>query len=224
MFVSELDSFVKKFHQLWRAGHNAHLDLDTYAGKAWVGLRLQLGDAPGPKHHQFHPREKVESPSRVRRRARRAAAKLAKNSSETDDDPANIVKEHDVIAENAKAEVDQLKVADKACKSDKEASIRTAEKVNANDVDANEHGYKYSTDHVSYCKVCEDGSDETNSEEDLAYHLMNNHEPEDVLKKYGKQYIEDNRYCVRRQSPFFNWFSTPPISKGGFSSNKYCNT
>ena len=30
MFVTELDSFVYKFHQLWNAGHSAHLDLDTH--------------------------------------------------------------------------------------------------------------------------------------------------------------------------------------------------
>ena len=112
------------------------------------------------------------SPSRLRSRARHAAAKLAntKNTLETEDDPSKISKEPIVIAENAKEnisvkEVDQLKVADKVCKSD--------EKVDTNDV---EHGYKYFIDHVSYSKICEEGSDKTNSEEDLAYH-----EPEDVL-------------------------------------------
>ena len=33
------------------AGETAHLDLDTHAGEAWVGLRVQLG---GPVHHQHH--------------------------------------------------------------------------------------------------------------------------------------------------------------------------
>ena len=60
------------------SGHTAHLDLDTCAGKAWVGLRVQLGHAPGPPHEQLHhppfqhPRRR-DSPSRMRRRARRAA-------------------------------------------------------------------------------------------------------------------------------------------------------
>ena len=49
MFVSELDSFILKFKQLWKAGHVAHLDVDASAGKAWVGLRVQLGD---PHDHQ----------------------------------------------------------------------------------------------------------------------------------------------------------------------------
>ena len=82
MFVTELDTFVKKFHQLWHDGFTAHLDLDTQAGNAWVGLRVQLGQAPGPPHWQVHPHPqqvhaKKESPSRQRRRDRRVAEKVA---------------------------------------------------------------------------------------------------------------------------------------------------
>ena len=40
MSVSEIDSFVKKFKNLWKAGYSAHLDLDTHSGQAWVGLRV----------------------------------------------------------------------------------------------------------------------------------------------------------------------------------------
>ena len=81
MFVTELDSFVHKFHQLWNAGYNAHLDLDTHAGYAWVGIRVQLGQVPGPLHHQVPPfsniQKKTESSSRQRRHARRAAERKA---------------------------------------------------------------------------------------------------------------------------------------------------
>ena len=77
MVVTELDSFVQKFHQLWKAGLNAHLDLDTHAGIAWVGLCVQLGHVPGPLHHQA-PQKNQDSPSRQRRRDRRAAARNAK--------------------------------------------------------------------------------------------------------------------------------------------------
>jgi hypothetical protein len=75
-YALEIDTFVKKFYQLWSAGRTAHLDVDTHAGKAWVGLRVQLGHAPGPLHHQHHPQKKTVSPSQQRRRARRAAARL----------------------------------------------------------------------------------------------------------------------------------------------------
>ena len=79
MYVTELDSFVKTFHQLWSEGLTAHLDLDTHAGNAWVGLRVQLGHVPGHLHQQpvqpFHQQvhKKVESPPRQRRCIRRAA-------------------------------------------------------------------------------------------------------------------------------------------------------
>ena len=206
-FVSELDSFVKILQQLWNAGHNAHLDLETSAGKAWVGLRLELGPAPGPHRHQFHPTMKEESPSWQRRRARGAAAKLTHSvkTSETEEISVEKVKEEIVFAEKAvKNTPVSSKIAEKAKSDDikpvEETFIHATEKV------------KYSTDHVSYCKVCEDGSEETNSEEDLAWHLMNNHDPEEVLDKYGRQFIDDKRYCVRKGSPFYSWFSTPPIS------------
>ena len=211
MCVSELDSFVKKFQQLWNAGLNAHLDLDTSAGKAWVGLRLELGHAPGLHQHQVHPTMKEESPSRQRRRARRAAAKLTHSvkTLETEEISAEKVKVEIVIAEKAventpDEEIVPSKIAEKAKSDDvkpvEETFTHATEEV------------KYSTDHVSYCKVCEDGSEETNSEEDLAWHLMNNHDPEEVLDKYGRQFIDDKRYCVRKGSPFYSWFSTPPIS------------
>ena len=82
MSVKELDSFVKKFYQLWSAGYSAHLDLESHSGKAWVGLRVQLGHAPpGHLHHPLRPAypqphyRKPDSPSRQRRRDRRAAAR-----------------------------------------------------------------------------------------------------------------------------------------------------
>ena len=74
MDVTELDSFVKKFHQLWKAGFTVHLDLDAHAGKAWVGICAQLGDAPGPVHQQFHPHR---SHSYLRRQERRCQAAQA---------------------------------------------------------------------------------------------------------------------------------------------------
>ena len=41
----EIDSFLIKVKQLWKAGFNAHLDIDSCDGKAWIGLKLQLGSA-----------------------------------------------------------------------------------------------------------------------------------------------------------------------------------
>ena len=76
MHVTELDTFVDKFKQLWISGLDAHLDVESHAGQAWVGLRLHLGYVPGPLLHPPHnPRRARDSPARQRRRARRAAAR-----------------------------------------------------------------------------------------------------------------------------------------------------
>ena len=110
MFVTELDSFVKKFHQLWSDGHSAHLDLDTHAGRAWVGLRVQLGNAP-PGHlfrppHPQPPYRKPESPSRQRRRDRRAAAarkteaEKASNFENAEEAGSNVIADEAVIEDN----------------------------------------------------------------------------------------------------------------------------
>jgi hypothetical protein len=110
MIVTELDTFVRKFHQLWSNGLTAHLDLDTHAGNAWVGLRVQLGQVPGPPHQQVQPfpqpvHKKGESPSRQRRRARRAAAKAASTANSE-------AVEADKVENETTEDVDDEKVAD----------------------------------------------------------------------------------------------------------------
>ena len=39
------------FHQLWKAGDTAHLNLDTHAGQAWIGLRTPLGHFGQPRQY-----------------------------------------------------------------------------------------------------------------------------------------------------------------------------
>ena len=106
MVVTELDSFLNKFHQLWKDGFTAHLDLDTHAGNAWVGLRVQLGhQVPGTTpHHPVHP-YKSDS-SRQRRRARRLAAREQVNNEVAEEAilfPEEEVREevHNEVAEEA---------------------------------------------------------------------------------------------------------------------------
>ena len=86
MFVSELDTFVRKFKQLCFEGYEAHLNLESHAGKVWAGMHVQLGEARGPLHHQQHERPQLprrqqaaNGPSRQRRRARREAARQHAN-------------------------------------------------------------------------------------------------------------------------------------------------
>ena len=79
MYDTELETFIKKFKSLWYSGLDAHLDVETHVGQAWVSLRVQLGQAPGPLHYQVKPQfphhKPRKSPSRERRQARRAAAR-----------------------------------------------------------------------------------------------------------------------------------------------------
>ena len=73
MHMRELQSFIFKFHQLWKAGVTARLDLETHAGQAWVGLRVQLGHVHQHQHgNQQTPRR---SPAYYRRQERRKTAK-----------------------------------------------------------------------------------------------------------------------------------------------------
>ena len=80
MFDSELNSFLTKFHQLRKSGATAHLDVDTYAGQAWVGLRVMLG----PIQHQPSSSQRHRSPSYFRRQERRRAARQSNEESESD--------------------------------------------------------------------------------------------------------------------------------------------
>ena len=82
MDVSELDKFILQFKHLWRSGHNAHLNLECHAGQAWVGIRVRLGQEPGL---QTQKKTCKNSPSRQRRRARRAAAKCAKGDHQAEE-------------------------------------------------------------------------------------------------------------------------------------------
>ena len=85
MAFTELNSFIHKFNQLWHSGKSAHLDIDTHAGEAWVGLRVRLGHAPHQKVFHDLSRNKVtsDSPSRQRRRAKRAAERELVNVEQT---------------------------------------------------------------------------------------------------------------------------------------------
>ena len=77
-----IGKFYLQVHQLWAAGETAHLDLDTHAGKAWVGLRVNLDQV----HQQPNPsRPQRRSPSYYRRQEkRRAAGATAAETSEVE--------------------------------------------------------------------------------------------------------------------------------------------
>ena len=43
MAVHEIDSFIQKFKDLWKCCFDSHLDVDTHAGQARVGLSVGMG-------------------------------------------------------------------------------------------------------------------------------------------------------------------------------------
>ena len=134
MVVTELDSFLTKFNQLWSAGHSAHLDLESHSGRAWVGLCVQLGHVPpGHLHHPLNPPQpqepyrngKPDSPFRQRRRERRAAAH--KNEAEEASKKENAeVADPTVIAETAVHE-ENSEIIDSTDQND-ETPVEEAEK------------------------------------------------------------------------------------------------
>jgi hypothetical protein len=65
MALTELDTFVQKFKQLWKSDQDAHLNLESHAGKAWVGLRLRLGEEPGPSQKTYKLPKTTNSPSKM---------------------------------------------------------------------------------------------------------------------------------------------------------------
>ena len=113
MFITELDTFVKKFPQLWNDGVTAHLDLDTHAGDAWVGFRVRLGPVPVPLHHEVHPYHQ-EVPRKEKANVVRATDTEAEEANEvaketTSEETVAV----DAVVEHAANHVDQ--VSDEFC-------------------------------------------------------------------------------------------------------------
>ena len=89
MKAAEIDSFIGKFYQLWRSGHTAHLDIDTCAGKAWMGLHLQMEHIPGPPHQPYQQRAYSASyQHRCERREHCEAARAAACNAEKASEPS----------------------------------------------------------------------------------------------------------------------------------------
>ena len=93
---------------MWYSGIDAHLDVDTHAGQAWVCLCVGLGHLPHP-----HVQRKKESPSRQRRRARwaetrRLAAEVADNEEVTA--RTNVVAEAEKVTASDGVKADTVKV------------------------------------------------------------------------------------------------------------------
>ena len=108
MAGNELDSFVRKFMNLWQSGWDAKLNLESEAGNVFVTLRVGLGEDP-IGHHQQVVHHRGGGPARQRRRERRESERKVTKAAEE----AVIVKvEHkdttDVVAEEAPKKSDKM--------------------------------------------------------------------------------------------------------------------
>ena len=122
MAVSEIDTFYFKFKNLCVAGINATLTLHSEEGRAQVTLNADLGHlrpGVGPKQ-QPHGRN---GPARVRRRARRAAARQSADAVEASTEVVEkcaatqiseevVNCEQQVVGEDTTAEVKDNKVTE----------------------------------------------------------------------------------------------------------------
>ena len=78
MATKELDNFVFKFKNLWNAGIEANLSVNTRDGQAWVQLQVGLGrplDLRQPYHHGHDGSHRAGGTSRQRRRMRRESSR-----------------------------------------------------------------------------------------------------------------------------------------------------
>jgi hypothetical protein len=127
METSELDKFVHKFKNLWKSGLDAHLDIDTSAGQAWVILRVRLGHAPGPLLHQDNPhfpanlKRTRDGPSRCRRRIRRTAARAEKaghKETEVDEKEAEEAQHNSLVEAEKASDIDRDTAEEKSHSED----------------------------------------------------------------------------------------------------------
>ena len=67
--MTEAEELFATFQKFWRSGKNARLNVKCHAGKVWASLHVSINLS------QPSPHQKRSSPSRLRRRARRAATR-----------------------------------------------------------------------------------------------------------------------------------------------------
>ena len=76
MDYGEIDNLVNKFKELWIAGYDAKLNLESKLGKVFVSLNCKVGRIlPPPTSRLSSVAPKCRSPSYYRRQARRKASR-----------------------------------------------------------------------------------------------------------------------------------------------------
>ena len=93
MAMPEIDSFIGKFKNLLHLGVNAHLEIKSKAGKAFIKLTAEVDVCPQ------HPAQSRHGPSRQRRRERRSAEREA---------AAEAAQENSVVEKAIESKVEQV--------------------------------------------------------------------------------------------------------------------
>ena len=113
--IHELNSFVNKFRNLWKAGHTASLKIESRAGEAWVELHVGLG-VPHPV--QGEPRH--HGNARSRRREKRSAARAEESAVKAAETAATdgkakkaLTRNDEKIAEEASNDTVQVNISSK---------------------------------------------------------------------------------------------------------------
>ena len=190
MHDNELQSFVFKFNQLWKAGVSAHLDLDTHAGQAWVGLRVQLGHHPDPVHHHqphhYKPRGSHRGPAYNRRQHRRKAARAAGVVSEavvTEAEKASVLENETTIAEEASKKNGTEEVNNKK---------KNADEATPKNSDSGEESSPADEETEYFCAICDFKSQWKNG---LEIHMSRKHgKIEQLDGAIDDSLVSDERY------------------------------
>ena len=133
-----IESFLQKFKYLWSAGIDAHFNVETYAGQAWVSLHLRLGHSPGPLQTRNSPaRQRCSERREAERKQNAEKAKDVTGSAEE-------AEEHPDQIEAGKVSPDSVEEAAKA----KEAENATNKQFDSN------VGEKARSDNVK-CDQCD---------------------------------------------------------------------
>ena len=100
--MSEVDSFIGKFKNLWHSGRSASLTINSEAGKVRVTLSVEVDDSPHlPTHHQGSRNGPARQWRRLRREAAREHALAEEASKSLDAENLTVVEAGKSDAENA---------------------------------------------------------------------------------------------------------------------------
>ena len=110
---------LDKFREIWRNGKDARIAVECHAGQAWMSFHHRLPSPPPSSPQSSHRRP---SPSRIRRRARRALARAA--AAQADHAPVPIVNTTAAMQTDQAVQTEMSKTVDATAQVDiKEAPL-----------------------------------------------------------------------------------------------------